>query len=145
MNWHDHFMNLAMMVANKSKDPSTKVGAVIVDQGNRIISTGFNGFARGVADNAERLADRAFKYPATLHAELNAVIFAQRDLTNHRIYVWPMEPCAHCTAALIQAGITEIYTRTPTEDQLERWGESFEIARRMREDPGVNLELFYWW
>lgn len=143
MKWNDHFMNLAMTVANKSKDPSTKVGCVLVDQDNRVISMGFNGLPRHVDDSPERLEDREFKLAATLHAEANAILFAQRDLTGAKAYVWPMEPCAHCTALLIQAGVRQVFTQRATPEQRERWGRSFEIAEQLRRDAGVEL-IYHW-
>lgn len=143
MKWDDYFMNLAMTVANKSKDPSTQVGCVLVDADNRVISMGYNGFPRGVHDDPARLADRAVKLAGTLHAEENAILFARRDLTGARAYVWPMPPCAHCMALLIQAGITRVYSAEPTPEQADRWADSFRIAQQFREEVGVDL-IYHW-
>ena len=139
MNWDDYLMSLAKVAASKSKDPSTKVGCVLVDRDNRVISVGYNGFPRYVEDNAERLKDRSFKLAGTLHAEENAILFARRDLTGAQAYVWPMPPCAHCTALLIQAGIYRIVSPEPSPQQLERWGESFKISKQFLKEAGVKL------
>src|SRR5688500_6959549 len=79
--WTERYMELAAHVAQYSKDPSTKAGAVIVDPSNRVISLGFNGLPKGVLDSKERLENREVKYKLILHAETNAILFAQRDLT----------------------------------------------------------------
>lgn len=136
--WDDRFMGLAEYVAGWSKDPSTKVGAVIT-RGNRIVSLGFNGFASGVDDSKERYADRDFKYPAVIHAEENAMLFSRQDLTGCTIYVWPMPPCARCAAKIIQAGIKRIVTISATEEQLERWGKDFEISSVMYSESSVEI------
>ena len=139
MNWDEYFMELACTTAKKSRDPSTQVGCVLVDEQNRVISMGYNGFPRGIYDADHRLEDRTFKYAVTLHAEENAILFAQRDLSGARAYVWPMQPCAHCAAMLIQSGIRSIHTLEPTDEHLERWRESFGIARLILDEAGVDV------
>ena len=106
--WDRRFLELAKTVAGWSKDPSTKVGAVITI-GNRIVSLGYNGFAAGVDDSVERYQDRDFKYAAVLHAEENAMLFARGDIRGCIIYTWPMPPCSRCAAKLIQAGYCALY------------------------------------
>lgn len=139
-SWDKFFLEQAWHAATKSKDPSTKVGAVIA-KGKDFISLGFNGFPRGVQDLPERYADRDWKYPAVLHAELNAVLFARRDLTGCTVYVWPMPCCARCTAVLIQSGITRVVSGRATPEQRLRWSIDFKVAREMVGDPGVNLTV----
>src|SRR5947209_6370685 len=78
--WHRRFLGLAEYVSQWSKDVSTKVGAVILDSDKRVVSLGYNGFARGVMDTAERLNCRDLKYKMIVHAERNAIIFARQDL-----------------------------------------------------------------
>lgn len=103
--WDRRFLGLAKdPYATWSKDPSTQVGAVIT-KGNHQVSQGYNGFPAGVNDDAERYADREFKYRAVIHAEENAIIWAGRDLTGCTIYVYPMPPCAGCAGKIIQSGI----------------------------------------
>ena len=90
--WDERYIGLAEYVASWSQDPSTKVGAVIVDEKNRPVSFGFNGLPQGVEDTPERLNNRDIKYKMILHAERNALLFAKSDLTDCTLYVWPMQP-----------------------------------------------------
>lgn len=136
--WDKRFLELAKFVSGWSKDPSTKCGAVIA-QGNRIISLGYNGFARGVDDSVIRYADRDFKYPAVIHAEDNAILFARCNLSEHTLYVWPMPPCARCAAKIIQVDIQTVVTVKPDADQLKRWKSDFDIAKTMFDEAGVIL------
>ena len=76
--WHSHFLRMALLCAQMSKDPNTQVGAVIVGPDREVRSTGFNGLPRGVADTAERLHDRETKLKLIVHAEMNAVLNAAR-------------------------------------------------------------------
>lgn len=137
--WQKRFFDMTLMVASWSKDPSSKVGAVIVDSQNRIISTGFNGLPVGVKDTNERLGDRATKYKMILHAEENAIMFAKQKLDGCSLYVTMMPPCAHCAALIIQSGIKNVYV--PDVEIPERWRESTEMTRQMFKEAGVNLEF----
>jgi dCMP deaminase len=115
MKWHKRFIDLATLVSSWSKDPSTKVGAVIVDPKNRIVSVGFNGFAQGINDNCTH---RDEKLRRTIHAEENAILFANRSIEGCTIYV-THHPCARCTAKLIQVGIASIIYRDPLSENWE--------------------------
>ena len=106
---------------------------------NRMVSVGYNGFPRGCDDFIEKYKDRDIKLFRILHAECNAIFFAQRDLTGCTIYVHPLPPCAHCTGIIIQTGITRIVTREPTVEQYENWGDHLEESRRMLEEAGVEI------
>ncbi|MFT5698629.1 MAG: dCMP deaminase [Desulforhopalus sp.] len=112
LSWDEYFMSVALLSAQRSKDPSTQVGACVANEQNKIVGVGYNGFPQGCSDD-ELPWDRqgAFldtKYPYVCHAELNAVLNAiSRNLTNCRIYVG-LFPCNECTKVIIQSGITEI-------------------------------------
>lgn len=134
-NWDRRFIDMAYLVATWSKDPSTRVGAVIVRPDRTIASLGFNGFPRGVKDLPERLADRQTKYAMTIHAELNAIISAKEPLTGHTLYVAPFHPCSSCAAAIIQSGISRVVT-VPGDGE-GRWAESFRTAAGMLSEAGV--------
>lgn len=138
-HWDRRFLELAAHVAGWSKDPSTKCGAVIVDDQRRIVSVAYNGFPAGVEDRPEWLTDRSIKYRVVIHAEKNAILFAQRDLRGCTIYVHPMPPCAQCAAAIIQSGIRRVVTRSPTPEQRERWGGDWDLAEAMYRDAGLTL------
>ena len=136
--WDLRFIELARHISGWSKDPSTKVGCVVVGEDREIRSTGFNGFPRGIDDDAERLADREKKYPLICHAEENAIMHAARigvSLKDSTAYVtWP--PCSRCARSLIQAGIKEV-VYSSTEEIPERWIEDFEISTGMLAEANV--------
>ncbi len=139
--WDRRFMRMAEHVAHWSKDPRHKVGAVIVDCDNRIVSTGFNGFARGVVDNPHRYLDDGLKHQMIIHAEMNAILSATVDLAGCTIYGWPFPPCAPCAAAIIQSGISKVVYSPAglTEDIVKRYGSSFGIARGMYQEAIVEV------
>lgn len=140
-NWNERFLNLATHISNWSKDPSTKVGCVVVGPDNEIRSTGFNGLPRGIEDNEERLNNREIKYPMICHAEENAIMHAARigiSLKGCTAYVtWP--PCTRCARSLIQAGIlTVIYPKNA--EIPERWASDFELSMSMFKESGIKLK-----
>src|SRR5690242_4489325 len=110
--WDFHFLNLAADIARWSKDPSTKVGAVLVDDQNIVRGMGYNGFPRGVNDDPERLNNRELKYKMVVHAEVNAILSAGSRSRGSRLYVYPafFTPCIcnECCKVAIQAGVKEI-------------------------------------
>lgn len=138
--WDLRFLELARHISDWSKDPSTKVGCVVVGPDREIRSTGFNGFPRGIEDDDDRLQNREKKYPMICHAEENAIMHAARigiSLKGNTAYVtWP--PCSRCTRSLIQAGIKEVVY--PSEVEIpERWEEDFSIAMEMMEEAGISV------
>ena len=138
--WDRRFLELASHISTWSKDPSTKVGCVVVGEDREIRSTGFNGFPRGIEDDAERLEDRAQKYPLICHAEENAIMHAARigiSLKGNIAYV-TLPPCTRCTRSLIQAGVSEVVYPSGT-DIPERWEEDLEIALGMMEEAGISV------
>lgn len=138
--WWDHwFLGLAEYVSTASRDPSTKVGCVIVDKDRRIVSMGYNGFAKGVLDNPCDYDDRAIKDMKVIHAETNAVLFARRDLTGCTIYTYPFGSCAKCASLVIQNGITKTVAHKTPDHLLERWSKSVEIANEMFTQAGVDI------
>src|SRR5687767_12913917 len=92
-HWDRRYLELCKHIAQWSKDPSTQVGAVIVDpEYNNIVSMGFNGLPRSVEDTAERLTVRDTKLRMVVHAEMNAVIFAGKPVRGYRLYTYPWHP-----------------------------------------------------
>jgi dCMP deaminase len=140
-DWDRWFLGLAQYVSTASKDPSTKVGAVIVDQKRRVVSVGYNGFARGVSDSQERYADRQTKYKMVVHAERNAILFAGRSLEYCTLYTWPFCPCSVCAAMVIQAGITRVVAPMASPELLQRWGEDMDLSRVMFHEAVVKVDL----
>jgi dCMP deaminase len=111
--WDEYFLNIAKVVSIKSKDPRCSVGAVIVSEDNLVLTTGFNGMARGVHDDEGILADAVEKINVICHAESNAISNAARvggrPLQGATIYVTKF-PCLACCNNIIQAGIKRIVT-----------------------------------
>ena len=132
--WDNRMLHLATVSSKWSKDPSTKVGAVIA-RGNRVVSIGFNGYPRGVHD---KYVSREDKLLRTIHAEVNAILFAKQDLTDCTIYI-SLPPCAQCAALIIQSGITRVVYNKATIDQTSRWAESFRVASEMFDESGVEV------
>lgn len=138
--WDNRYLGLCEYIAKWSKDPSTKVGAVIVDpQDNSIVSLGYNGFPRQVLDTPDRLENRETKYRMIVHAERNAMLFARRDLRGMTLYTMPFMPCARCAGMIIQAGISRIVTVVPPLDIESRWGADLAIALKMITEAHVQL------
>lgn len=140
-NWDERFLLLAEHVAAWSKDPSTKVGCVLVDDRRRVIGMGYNGFPRGVADDASRYEDRATKYLMVQHAEANAVLNATHEVRGSTAYV-THHPCATCAGLLIQAGVARIVSFSPSGGIAERFADSFRAAATMLDEAGVSVELW---
>lgn len=112
IGWDDYFMGVSLLAADRSKDPSTQVGACIVSNDNRILSTGYNGFPQGCSDddfpwNRDESKGET-KYNFVVHAELNAILNAGgKSLVGSRIFV-SLFPCHECAKAIIQAGVKEV-------------------------------------
>lgn len=130
-------MSLAEHIAGWSKDQSTQVGAVIINQNREVVSTGYNGPPRGVKDDDPNRHERPQKYFYFEHAERNA-IFSAREPLNGKTLVCTMFPCADCARAIIQTGITEIITKEP---EVERWSASSDAAKEMLDESGVTITL----
>lgn len=131
VKWDHRFLKLARHISSWSKDPSTKVGSVIVRPDLSVASMGYNGFVRGFPDTEEVLQDREQKYRFIVHGEANAIVHAREPLHGCTLYVWPFPPCDGCVKLAIQAGIKRFVSVRPTREQRDRWGASFEAAEDM--------------
>lgn len=151
-DWDRAWMEDALYVARKSKDPSTKVGVVIVnpnlcDKGIKI-AEGYNGFPRGIADTEERLNDRDMKLQLVVHGEINAVMNCARVgistvgcvmyvvATDKSGAIWGGPPCTRCVVECIQAGIVE-YVSYPLKLAPSRWHASCEFAGSLIREAGL--------
>ena len=129
-------------ISTWSKDPSTKCGAVIVRDINKFVSLGYNGYPAGVPDD-DSLHNRELKYAKIIHAEKNAILFAQKDVTGMTLYVWPLPPCASCASFIIQSGITRVVSVTPEDEERKmRWLSSNEIALMDFLKASVEVKLY---
>ncbi|MCX5774668.1 MAG: dCMP deaminase family protein [Fusobacteria bacterium] len=111
IDWDEYFMGIALLSGKRSKDPNTQVGACIVNENNRIVGIGYNGFPRGCSDE-DFPWDREgefleTKYPYTVHAEINAILNSIKALEGCILYV-ALFPCNECAKAIIQSGITKV-------------------------------------
>lgn len=138
--WDERWLRAAEEVASWSKDPSTKVGCVIVDpELQRRVGEGFNGFPRFMSDARELYEDRDVKYSRTLHAELNAVLFANK--TEGCVAYVTHPPCTNCALVLIQSGISRVVARVPSSDLLQRWKDSLDKAKGFFSEAEITYEL----
>lgn len=139
--WDVRFMKIAdLEVAQWSKDKSSKVGCVIVKD-RRILSTGFNGMARGINDEAEERHERPEKYEWFVHAEPNGIINAAREgvstLGADMYLNW--YPCHICASYIVQAGIKRVFADQEPEWEHHKWGEGFKRAKTILEEGGVEV------
>lgn len=146
--WDRRFLAAAKLVSTWSKDPSTQVGAVLVNQQRQIVGTGFNGFPKGVADLEERYAEREVKYQLVVHAEVNAVLQAGIEAQGATLYMYPsfMLPpiCGECAKVAIQAGVAGIVGFEPdmTDPRVLRWIDSISVAKTMWEEVGLFIRSY---
>lgn len=103
--WDQYFMKIAETVALKSKDPSSKMGCVVVDKNKRVVSLGYNGMIQGSDETKMTLSERPMKYYFAIHSEMNALIFAHQDLSGCTVYN-RVATCENCLKYCLQAGIT---------------------------------------
>ena len=141
--WDKRFLGLAEYISGWGKDPSTKVGAAIYDKDYRVVSIGFNGFPKGIADEPERLNNRDVKKQIVVHAETNAILFANRNLSGCSLATWPFQPCSRCAVMIIQSGITRCVSPPMPDHLKERWGKDMDLAAQLFKEAGVILELVH--
>ena len=138
ISWNEYFMGVAILAAQRSKDPNTQVGACIVSPENKIVGVGYNGLPWGCEDDQFPWAAREgdlydTKYPYVVHAELNAILNSISHLQGCTIYV-SLFPCHECVKAIIQSGIKEIIY----EDDKYNGTDSDRAAKRMLDAAGVK-------
>jgi dCMP deaminase len=143
LTWDEYGLVLAEVVSFKSKDPSTKVGAVILTKDNKVLSTGFNGFPRGVEDLVERYKDRPLKYQLVAHAERNAIDLCQIRPVGATLYCNKVFVCKECAKSIIQSGITRVVVNadgTFGSGASGAWEQDQMITSLMFNEANVSLE-----
>ena len=135
LKWDHRFLEMGRLISTWSKDPSTQVGAVIVDDERRVVSLGYNGFPIGISDDF-RLDNRNTKYKMVVHAECNALLFAAKPLAGCTIYTYPFMPCPSCAGMIVQSGIDKVVSY---KTNTVRWAADFEVSRKMFEETDVTL------
>jgi dCMP deaminase len=147
MNWHEFYIGMCLHISQKSKDRSTKLGAVIVGANEEVLAIGFNGFPRGVDDEEERFHERPMKYRITEHAERNAIYNAARRgimLEGATMYL-PFEPtpCTDCTRGVIQSGIKRIIgTDVKFTGKGIQWDEDLMLANEMLKQAEIEQIVY---
>ena len=148
-SWSEYFLDMLPGIKRRSKDRSTQVGCIVVDEANVPLSFGYNGFPRGVNDDIDARHERPLKYAWTAHSEANAVYSAARNgvkLLGSRMYV-SIWPCDICAQAIIQSGIKVVVCDgrgyyDKVEEWNERWGEKIEIGLEMMQEAGVRRSMW---
>lgn len=139
------YIELAKFFSQWSKDPRTKVGAVIIGDNGQVLAQGYNGFPRGINDSHERLNNRETKNKLVVHAEENALYNALHNgasVKGSTIYVYGLHVCHNCAKGIIQSGIKNVVMYQPIEK--EGWEESTNLAKEMFEESGVKYDVIRW-
>ncbi len=139
--WDQRFIKLAKFVAGWSKDPKSKVGAVVVTNESGAIALGYNGFPSGIEDDT-RLKKRNLKLDMIIHAEQNALIYAGSRAKGASLYVWGKPICARCAVVIIQMGIERIFSVTPEFENDPYWRDSGELAVRMFKETNKEINFY---
>ena len=135
LKWDRRFLKIAESISEWSKDPSTKVGAIITND-IKIISMGYNGLPQSTPDYPEILNVREVKYQYIIHAEVNAVLSAKQDLKGCTIYTSPFLPCPRCASILVQSGISRVVS---SKCKNERWKQSLKESKYFMELSNVRV------
>jgi dCMP deaminase len=141
--WNERYLNLAYEIAQWSKDPSKKIGAIAVGTKGQVLAQGYNGFPRGISHSAERLNDRELKYKYVVHAEMNLIYNASYNgtsLDGSTIYVTGLPVCSECAKGLIQVGVKQVIM-PKQDDTPENWMKSFELTKELFEEAGVAWQF----
>jgi len=137
--WHMNFLGIAKEVSKWSRDPSTQIGAVAV-RDKVILSTGYNGFPRGIDDSLERYIDRPTKYKYMVHGEMNCIYNAAHigaKLNEADMYVYGLPTCSECAKGIIQIGIKRVFACYP-ESITDKWKDSESISLDLYKEAGVE-------
>lgn len=137
------FFGIAEAVSKLSKDPSTRVGCILLDPETLSVRcVGYNGMPRKIDESIDLRWQRPEKYSFVSHAEANAVALSAYNSTPTKdaTCVVTMFPCVECSKMLIQAGIKKIVTKEPNEDLIERWGESFKYSKILLSEAGIDIQ-----
>lgn len=138
LSWDEYFMGVAFLSGMRSKDPSTQVGACIIDKEKKIIGMGYNGFPLGSSDDEMPWGKTGdfldTKYPYVVHAELNAILNSIKSLKESTIYVTHF-PCNECAKAIVQSGIKKVIYFSDKHKNLE----STVASRTILKNAGVEI------
>lgn len=136
--WDKRFMAMAEHIAQWSKDPSTKVGAVIIDHDRRVTATGYNGFPRYVTDDPKRYEDKMVKYKMVVHAEANAILNALVPIRGNTLYCTKY-PCSECAKLIIQSGISRVFAPNPSTEGV--WADDASFTSIMLREASIPVHI----
>lgn len=151
VKWDKRFLRMAQEIGTWSKDPSTKLGSIVIDPtSRRVLATGYNGFPRGIADTPERLNNREEKYKLIVHAEMNSIYNATMSgvsLVGATIYTTGLPTCSDCARGIIQVGITRVVCGIPNnvKDVNGKWAKQFESSKAMFDEVGIKFDKYSDW
>lgn len=141
--WDQRFLNLAEHIATWSKDRSRQVCAVIVNDDNRLVSLGYNGFPSGIDDNVEERHERPAKYDWTVHGEENAIANAARvgvSTMNCTMYV-NLFPCARCSGIIINSGIKRVVCNKAPNFNDSKYGNEFRVSVKKLREANIKIDI----
>jgi dCMP deaminase len=144
LEWDEWFMRMVYLTSEKSKDPSTKIGSILV-RDNRPLSNGYNGFPIGVRDYKKRYDDRHIKLKFVVHSELNAILSAGKngESTLNTILYTQSHPCNECAKSIINSGIREIIIHGQYPEMSgPTWKESVNISKIMLTEANIKVRIF---
>jgi dCMP deaminase len=136
--WHKYYLGETDYIATKSKDPSRRVGAIIVRPDHTPVSQGFNGFARGVKDLPERYENREMKLDLVVHSEVNAIITARESLAGYTIYT-NLFPCCRCAGVIINSGIKRVVTYYIEPHEVRNYEHHMNLSRLQFDEAGITV------
>tara|TARA_R100000027_G_scaffold44531_1_gene33554 strand:- start:138 stop:617 length:480 start_codon:yes stop_codon:yes gene_type:complete len=140
--WDMRYLQLAEEVANWSKDPSTKIGAIAVGAKGQVLSQGYNGFPRGIDDHVDLYKDRETKYKYVVHAEMNVIYNATYHgicLEGSTLYVTGLPVCSDCAKGIIQVGISRVVMKEHLTPQ--KWVDSWKTTSQMFDQVNIKWEF----
>ena len=141
-NWDKRYLDIADQIASWSKDPSTKIGAVVVGKKGQLLAQGYNGFPRGIKDCSDKYKNRILKYDYIVHAEENAIYNACTNgvsLEDASMYITGLPTCHRCAKAIIQVGIKRVFIRAKVP---ERWIDSWALTQSLFKEAGIYYEIY---
>lgn len=140
--WAKRYMEMAQQISTWSKDPNTKVGAVIVGNKGQILTQGYNGFPRKIKDTPARLNDRDTKLKYVVHAEMNAIFNASLNgvcLDGATIFIYGLPICHECAKGIIQVGIKKAVIQKQFPGMKDVWKESCSLGVKILEEANVTV------
>jgi dCMP deaminase len=148
-NWLDYYFKLIPVIAAKSKDPSSKVGCIIVNEDHSIVATGYNGFPRGVNDDKDRYENREQKLYLIEHSERNCLYYCAKNGVPLKGTILLLEwaPCHDCMRGIIQSGIKKIYINGDSaqfnnRELFNRWQPSLKWSIIMAKEADVLIYVY---